>query len=229
MQIKIINTNDRSFRTETASLNTNIEYVATGFTAFQWTLIARWAERGNAARIYNPPNLWQIGRGKKVKPVYINTRGIAHTREEKTTTDAENRAASLCAGRSQDVGTRRRREGWFSGGGTSHRNREVDGAPDGDGLLVGSWWCVRERKERHSFVRSSHKLRHPRVKSSLKLRAVDSLMNWVLPPRPLSHSSPSFLIVAATAGLVPSTTRSGDIIHCFYVPLTVRHPQPLPI
>jgi len=28
------------------------------------------------------------------------------------------------------------REGWFSGGGTSHRNREVDGAPDGDGPLA---------------------------------------------------------------------------------------------
>lgn len=184
---------------------------------------------GNAARIYNPPNLWQIvGEKSKTHLLYINTREIAHTREQKTTTNAECRTASSDG--SQDVGARRR-EGWFSGGGTSHRNREVDGAPDDDGPLVGSWWCVRERKERHSFVRSSHKLRHPRVKSSLKLRAVDSLMNWVLPPRPLSshHPPPGFLVVAATAGLVvPSATRSSDIIHCFYVPLTVRHPRPLP-
>lgn len=42
----------------------------------------------------------------------------------------------------------------------------------------------------HSFVRSSHKLRHPRVKSSLKLRAVDSLMNWVLLATNITHPPP---------------------------------------
>jgi len=121
----------------TTCLNTKIEYIRFHFTAFQWTLIAKWAGGvgcGNAAWIYNPPNLWQIvGEKSKTYLLYI-TREIAHTRKQKTTTNAEGRATSSDG--SQDVGVWRCREGWFSGGGTSHRNREVDGAPDGDGPLV---------------------------------------------------------------------------------------------
>lgn len=161
--------------------------------AFQWTLIASGPDVVTRREFITRLICDKLS-GKKVKSIYINTREIAHTREQKTTTNAESRVQHRCAptdlrmSEPGDAG----RVGFQ--GVVQATVTEVDGAPDGDGPLVGSWWCVRERKERHSFVRSSHKLRHPRVKSSLKLRAVDSLMNWVLPPRPLSsHHLPSRL------------------------------------
>lgn len=129
--------------------------------------------------------------GKKVKPVYINTRrNTTHTRERRNTfPDTEDWAASSlrisgCVGRRAGGG----RVDFHRGVVRATVTEKVDGAPDGDGLARGGVYG--SEKSRHSFVRSSHKLRHPRVKSSLKLRAVDSLMNWVLPPRPLSHLIP---------------------------------------
>ena len=69
--------------------------------------------------------------------------------------------------------------------------------------------CIWERAKRsHSFVRSSHKLRHPRVKSSLKLRAVDYLMNWVLPRPPPPPPPTDFLPRSYSFALFVPTTPS---------------------